>query len=250
MRVTPNAIRNNWQFNFAMGAGLFLWFVLACIVLLDPKGATAFVSRMGLGKGADNMWLLATMSFMPAFMIAIPIGLIGRLKGISVARRVLEDSAADTPGNEPSPRPFSSGRRELQTDRWLASAAPAPATAPAPTAPPTHQGPPSGGGIASFLVRMVVGVLWLIVFFVVGSVSISLVVMTMTEGDQEARQRAVEAAGKAAGVPLLFGSLFVVGVLGKLGWLPGLRRRKTEPPASDLVLPASKPPDSRLAIPR
>jgi hypothetical protein len=100
------------------------------------------------------------------------------------------------------------------------------------------------------VLRFLAGVLWWVVFFIVGSVTISLIVMAMSDGDPEARQQAVEQAGKTSGVPLFFGSLFLVGVLATLGWLPGVRRRKTDPPPSDSAVPRTKSSDSRLILGR
>jgi hypothetical protein len=92
----------------------------------------------------------------------------------------------------------------------------------------------------------VFGVLWAIGFFVAGCFAITSVVMALENGDPEARQQAVEAAGRASGVPLFFGSILLVIVLAILGWLPGFRRRKADSPAGDAALPRSRPSDSRL----
>jgi hypothetical protein len=90
----------------------------------------------------------------------------------------------------------------------------------------------------------------MVAFLIVGSFSISAVVMALANGDPEARQKAVEAAGRACAVPLFFGSIFLVVVLAKFGWLPGFRRRKTASPAGEAELPRSKPSDSRLVVGR
>jgi hypothetical protein len=229
MRVTANAVRNNWQYNFAMAAGLFLWFVFACIVLLEPKAAMNFAARFGKFEGLQSPWLLAVLSFLPAFLIALPIGLIGRIVGIGVASRILSEPPQEPSAGELSPRAFSlgpvAGVRELHSERLLA----APAS-------PSLAAPPSRRGIGSLVLRMVLGFVWMVALFVVGSLSISTLVMVLADGDQEARQQAVEAAGRACGVPLFFGSLILVVVLALLGWLPGFRRRKAASPARDAAL--------------
>jgi hypothetical protein len=233
MRVTANAVRNNWQYNFAMAAGLFLWFFFACLILLDPRGAAELAARAGRFRGVDNPWVLSLMAFVPAFLIALPCGLMGRLIGIGVARRLLSDVSERMSAAKVSSAPYSSGsasaRRALLMDRT-----PVP---PAKLTAPAYRNRRSGRGIGSFLLRVVAGVLWLAAFFVAGSISISLIVMATTEGDHEAVQKSVEMAGKASGVPLFFGSIFLVGVLAKLRWLPGLGRRKTAP-QTDAALPA------------
>jgi hypothetical protein len=253
MRVTADAVRNNWQFNFIMAAGLFFWLFLACVILLDPKGATQAVARYGHAKGADNPWILAGLSFIPAFFLAMPFALIGRVIGSGVGKRMLTEFSQDSSASaSPSSlRPYGSapGRQELQTNRWLAATPAAPA-APAEPSAPTHRAQPRGGGIGSFFLRFLAGVLWWVAFFIAGSFAITFIVMAMNGGDQEARQQAVELAGRTSSVPLFFGSLFLVGVLAKLGWLPGVRRREPEPAPSDNVLPRTGSSDSRLIVGR
>lgn len=246
MRVTADAVRNNWQYNFIMVAGLFFWLILAGIVLLDPKAAIQALARYGNAKGVDNPWILAGLSFVPAFLLAMPFALIGRIIGSSVGNKLLthfsQDSSTGAPPAPPRPYRSAPARRELQMDHFMA----AKPSAPVELSAPPRRAQPSGGGIGSFLLRFVFGVLWWIAFFILGSFAITLVVMAMNDGDQEARQQAIELAGKTSGVPLFFGSLLVVGVLAKLGWLPGVRRRKQEPTPSDNVLPRTGPSDSRL----
>src|SRR5262249_23611488 len=131
--------------------------------------------------------------------------------------------------------------RLLQSERLMAAPRAAPPN-------PDHAAPPSGSGIGWFFLRIVFGLLWFVVFFVLGSFSISGVVMALEHGDQEARQKAVEAAGRAYGVPLFFGSIVLVVVLALLGWLPGFRRRKAAAPAAEDASPRAKPSDSRVIL--
>src|SRR5262249_34033425 len=140
------------------------------------------------------------------------------------------------------PRPASGGR-ELQSERWMSAAQAEPTS-------PNYAAPPSGRGIGAILLRIGFGILWIAAFFVIGSFSISAVAMALENGDQEARQKAAEAAGQAYGVPLFFGSILLVVVLAIVGWLPGFRRRKVASVARDEALPRSKPSDSRLIVGR
>ena len=115
-----------------------------------------------------------------------------------------------------------------------------------PSPRPKQDPPPSAAGIGRFFLRLVFGVLWAIVFIIVGSILISATAMALESGDQEARQKAIEAASRAGALPLFFGSILLVVILAKLGWLPGFRRRKAAAPAGDTALPRSKPSDSRV----
>jgi hypothetical protein len=247
MRVTENAVRNNWQYNIGVGAILIIWLILACLVLLDPKGASAFAVRFGKTKGIDNPWILAGMSFIPAALIGLPFALIGRIMGIGVARQMQSSFPREASEDGFPSSPFSSGpeagRRGLKSDQWLPRS-------PATPAAGVHQVPPSGGGIPGFFLKAVAAVVWLVVFFVAGSITISTIVLSLTEGDHETRQKAVENAGKAGGVPLLFASIFLTITLAKLGWLPGFRRRKAASPGIDPALPPVAPPDSRVIMGR
>jgi hypothetical protein len=254
MRVTRNAVRNNWQYNFAMAAGLCIWFVFACIILADPKGAMDFVARSGKFRGIQSPWVLAALSSVPAFLLALPFGAIGRIFGIRTASRLLSERAQEPAVGDFSSALFSagaaSGGRGLQSERWMAPATTAPPSPSYQAIPTRGEAPPSSRGMGSFFLRILFGVLWIVVFFVVGSISISAVVMVVQNGDQEARQKAVEAAGRAGGVPLFFGSILLVVVLAILGWLPGFRRRKGASPTSDSAFPRSKPSDSRPILAR
>ena len=195
MRVTAKAVRNNWQYNFAMAAGLFFWFVFACIILLDQKGAMDFATRLGKFKGVQSPWILAVLSFVPAFLLALPFGGIGRIFGIWKATQLLSGQPQEPTPGEYSSRLFSAGAgagdRLLQSERLMAAPRAVPPS-------PDHATPPSGSGIGWFFLRVVFGVLWFVAFFVLGSFCISGVVMALEHGDQEARQKAVEAAGTHA----------------------------------------------------
>ena len=245
MRVTAKAVRNNWQYNFAMAAGLFLWFVFACIILLDQKGAMDLATRLGKFKGVQSPWILAVLSFVPAFLLALPFGGIGRIFGIWKATQLLSGQPQEQIPGDYSSRLFSSGAatgdRLLQSERLMAAPR---------AAPPSHdhEAPPSGRGIGWLFLRVVFGVLWFVVFFVLGSFSISGVVMALEHGGQEARQQAIEAAGRAYGVPLFFGSIVLVVVLAILGWLPGFRRRKAVASAAVEAPPRAKQSDSRVIL--
>lgn len=243
MRVTAKAVRNNWQYNFAIVALLLFWLVLAGVVLLDPKGAMQFATQFGKVKGTVSPWVLAALSLVPAFLMALPFAFVGRILGIRTASRLL----SEVPG-EPAVGQFSSSRisvaptsegRELQSERWMA-----PSRTPAPR--PQHVAPSIGSGIGRFFLRLVFGVSWAIAFFIVGSLAISATAMALESGDQEIRQKAVEAASRAGAVPLFFGSILLVVVLAILGWLPGFGRRKAAAPAGDTALLPPKPSDSRL----
>jgi hypothetical protein len=253
MRVTAKAVRNNWQYNFAMAAGLAIWFVFACIILIDPKGSMEFATRLGKFKGMQSPWILAILSFVPAFLLALPFGGIGRIFGIRAASRILSELPREpAPGDLASPF-FSSGVatgvRQLQSDRWMPQSRPT-RPDPSPEGPPRGTGVTRGSGVGRLFLRLVFGVVWMVVFFVVGAISISAVAMALENGDQEARQKAAEAAGRASGVPLFFGSIILVVVLAMLGWLPGFRRRKADSPAADVALPRTKPSDSRPIVAR
>jgi hypothetical protein len=247
MRVTANAVRNNWQYNCVMVATLAIWLILACIILLDPKGATHFAGQLGKFKGTTSPWVLAGMSFVPAFLMALPFALVGRILGIQAASRILSERTQEPAAGDFSSPFFSSrstsGRQELQSQRWAAAL---------PTAPPSPspEAPPSGRRTGKLFLRIVFGVLWMVAFFVAGSFATSDVVIALENGDQEARQQALEAAGRATGVPLFFGSIFLVVVLAILGWLPGFRRHKAASLDNETALPRSKPSDSRLILGR
>jgi hypothetical protein len=247
MRVTPNAVRNNWQYNFAVVAMLFFWLVLAGIVVLNPKGAMRFVSQLGSFKNLESHWPLAVMSFVPAFILALPFAMLGRIMGIATASRLPSRSQENSADDDLSALRFSSapasGGQKLQSQQWQPQLRATPA-APDPASPPLTDG--GGVGIGKVLLRILFGVLWMVVFFVLGSFSITAVVMALESGDQEARQQAVEAAGRAAGVPLFFGSIGLVIVLALLGWLPGFRKRKVGETRLDASLLRSKPSDSRV----
>ena len=243
MRVTAKAVRNNWQYNFVIVAMLIAWAVLACVVLLDPKSATRLAPGLAKFKGLQAPWTLAILSFVPAFLIALPFAAVGRIFGMRAASRILSEPSREPTADQLfssqfSPGPTSRGR-DLQSERWMA----APRTAP-PS--PKHEAPPGGSGIGTFFLRVVFGVLWTVGFIVVGSISISATAMALESGDKEARQKAIEAASRAGALPLFFGSILLVVVLALLGWLPGFRRRKAAAPAEDALLPHSKAPDSRL----
>ena len=113
---------------------------------------------------------------------------------------------------------------------------------------PDYAAPPRSSGIGRIFLRIVFGVLWFVAFFVLGSFAISGVAMALENGDQEARRMAAEAAGRAYGVPLFFGSIVLVVFLAILGWLPGFRRRKDTAPAKEEALPRAKPSDSRVIL--
>jgi hypothetical protein len=247
MRVTANAVRNNWQYNFALGAILFIWLLLACMVLFNPKGAMHVAAQFGKLKGTESPWMLVILSLVPSFLLALPFAFIGRVLGISAASRILAEHPEKPAAGDFSSARFSSkpasGARDLQSEQWMARSW-------TPPSSPSPEAPPSGRGIGSFVLRTVLGVLWMVGFFVAGSFALSAVVLALATGDQETRQTAVEAAGRAGGVPLFFGSIFLVVVLAILGWLPGFRRRKTAPPTEDTALPRSNPLDSRPIIAR
>jgi hypothetical protein len=244
MRVTPNAVRNNWQYNFVMVAMLFFWLVLAGIVLLNPKDATRFVGRMGNFKNLSP-WPLAAMSFVPAFMLALPFAMVGRIMGIATASRILS-GGADQPGaGDFSSLRFTgasaSGGRRLQSEQWQQQPR-TPSAAPDPVPP----SPTGGSGIGRIFLRIVFGVLYMVGFFVLGSFTITAIVMAMENGDQEARRLAAESAGRASGVPLFFGSIGLVVVLAILGVLPGFRRRKAASPTNEAAPAGPKLSDSRV----
>ena len=243
MRVTAKAVSNNWQFNFAIVPMLIFWLVLAGIVLLNPDAATRFAAQSGKSKGTVSPWVLAALSLVPAFGMALPIAFVGRLLGFRVASRILSEMPGEPAVGEFSSSLFSSapklGRRELHSEQWMpASRSPSPR--------PKQDPPPSAVGIGRFFLRLVFGVLWAIVFIIVGSILISATAMALESGDQEARQKAIEAASRAGALPLFFGSILLVVILAKLGWLPGFRGRKAAAPAGDAALPRSKPSDSRV----
>jgi len=247
MRVTQKAVSNNWQYNIGVGAMLIIWLILACLVLLDPKGAVALVNRLGKSKSMDNPWLLAGMSFIPAFFLGLPFALIGRIKGGMLGRQMLSGfhEKSSMSGSSSPPLTFEPGlgRREMQVDRLVRR----PASDSAGSIPKL---PTSGDGIAPLFVKILAGLLWPVAFFVLGSFSTSAIVLALSDGDQEARQQAVLAAGRASGVPLFIGSIALTIVLAKLGWLPGFRRRKVAATDHDpsLVRPGSG--DSRVVAGR
>jgi hypothetical protein len=216
MRVTRNAILNNWAFNLCVGAILFAWGVLALAVLCSPEAAAAVGGgfKKPVRSGADRL-MVALLAGLPALLAAVPGVLVGRLLGWCVAERLLSGSAPNPPKADAGLR---LGRRELMTDALVPTI---PGEAPRYDAPPT----PPGGGVGRFLLRTFAGLLWFFAFFVIGCVAISAVA-TAGIAEEQARQKATEEAGKAWSLTVFFGSIALSVVLGKLGFLPGMRRPK------------------------
>ncbi|HMF12959.1 MAG TPA: hypothetical protein VKE94_11655, partial [Gemmataceae bacterium] len=201
----------------------------------------------GQAKGTISPWVVAALSLVPAFLLALPVAFVGRIIGMSKASQILSESPPESGAGGSFVPQYSSGsssaRTELQTDRLLR---PVSRAAPSASAGPSPRARAGGSGLGTFLLRAVAGVVWLAVFFVLGSFAITTIVMTTNGDDPDARRTAVEAASKASGVPLFFGSIALVAVLGKLGLLPGLRRRKAQTSTSEPALPPSGSSDSRL----
>jgi len=98
--------------------------------------------------------------------------------------------------------------------------------------------PPRGYG---GFVRAIFGVVWAVVFFFI-AMGVAGMVATQGAGDDpEVQKKLVEQSAKTYGTWLLLGSIALAVVLGRLGLLPGTRRRTQSPGAASAVPGADTP---------
>ena len=230
MDVTRTAVVNNWQFNGAVLAAAFIWTAVAAAVFLNPNFATQVGARVGRpARTPQDRLVLAAIVGVPAGFFALPFGVLGRLVGYGVARR-LGARRPDVLGKglvwlDEQSQP---GDQFLVTRLLGASAVEAggpvrPPPARTPTAVP-RPAPPRPAGAGRSLRRVVAGGAWAVVFFVAAAVVLAAVAASGVGEDAQLRQQAVEASARAWGVWAFVGSLAVAAVLGGTGWLPGTRR--------------------------
>jgi hypothetical protein len=220
--VSPRAVVSNWQFNVAVLAGVFLWTTLAVAVFISPEfAASAGVHLKRPTATVQDRLVLALYVGVPAGVVAVPFGLLGRVIGRRVARRLATQRGADLldvglprpPAGGPPP---ANGQHRVR-HRLFADVAPA-LTGVATLPPPA---PAAGGG--GVWVVAIVG--WAGIFFVVGSVSLAAVAVSRAGAGAPSWQPAMVDAARTWGPGVVFGSIAAAAVLGGVGWLPGTRRK-------------------------
>jgi hypothetical protein len=96
MRVTSRALVSNWQYNFAASAGAGIFFAVVIAVLASPQVAEEFGKLCQLpSRSLQDRLILSLCASVPLLLAVIPIGLVGRLVGYGVARRLVTDEAAE-----------------------------------------------------------------------------------------------------------------------------------------------------------
>jgi hypothetical protein len=249
MRVTQNAVINNWQYHGAVLAFLVLWTGATVLILSRPDVAAEVGRRAALPcQTMKERATLALVAAVPILLCAMPFAVIGRVVGYYVAQRLALDATGEGPladfeksalekvrqareqprGLGPASPQFPPlpppGQRELVTQRLFAASA---AKEPAPVRPaPPPPSPAQGAGCVMFVVRAFVCLLWAALFFVVGGVAMTAWASWGLWDNPPAQQQAAAEAGRVTGPWLLLGAIGLAIVFSCLGLLPGTRRRK------------------------
>src|SRR3954454_1370366 len=103
--VSGRSVVNNWQFNVAVLAGVFVWTTLAVAVFISPEfAASAGTHLKRPAATVQDRMILALYVGVPAGVIAVPFGVLGRVLGRRVAGRLATRRGADLLGAS-LPRP-------------------------------------------------------------------------------------------------------------------------------------------------
>src|SRR5262249_32550716 len=115
MFVTRSAVIHNWQYNALMWPFFGLWGIIAGLVILNPEKTSDLTKLLEVPDyGFPTRVCAAILSFLPAFICAIPFAVIGRLIGHVVAGQLQCETDSD---NALLARP--SVNQELESERWM-----------------------------------------------------------------------------------------------------------------------------------